>query len=758
MNANGDDADNAAAPSQGPRRVEAQHAWRGAVPTDARRSDASAALLKTIPESMAAVLSPPALVPLPATAASASSPEMGTIAAFFPQSTAPPSGVSDREADDSGESSAIASAATPQRRRTGTQECALNAGHRGGSSDPSHRAPRALSAGRTPQQLLPNSESGRDLSFMPTSGDAIPAFRACPGTASCCAGPVTGPLEILSASTALTKLGSASTPPLTSRSLLSALHIVNASTMPDTPLSDTRAHHDTAVEGTPPIAPAVHVNGRPATPQHNQERHQRPFHTADPQPTAPDAGAAGAAMPDTPGQWRLSQMQYPGLHLEQRPSRFLTSTHNVDAAVPRMTDHMLVNAEFSAMQLLPERRVELPSRDTEAGGGVGRTGPEAHLQQRAIRNSESEAGIGWHDAAHLTPLFRAIPPVTSTSLTGAAFLQQVRIATSEERRVRLLFHTRPRIRLRDRPRIVTNPVLDRPGWVQPLCYPTLWIPCMRNTIYSIPLSTVMRAPWETDFFGSAQPSVAFSASETSVLPGEQPRPDFSGAAHGGSRALGAPLTTAMPTAPAFYHVPITAPRLAQSSAHNHRADSELLLHRMPAPPSLNPLSGIGERAAANSHGELLISSIETASRPVRFAHNCSHLLYRCFCVRCAIASQMQALQADAEIRGAKMTLFPSCTCLGVESESHTEILSTLCLLDLFTLGAPFGCCCYHGLGSALYGWHLRYMLRARYRIFAWTSIDLLIMCCIPGLALDQQGAELLLNGTPEATVGLQFMA
>ncbi|CBZ33265.1 hypothetical protein, conserved [Leishmania donovani] len=528
--------------------------------------------------------------------------------------------------------------------------------------------------------------------------------------------------------------------------------------MPDTPLSDTRAHHDTAVEGTPPIAPAVHVNGRPATPQHNQERHQRPFHTADPQPTAPDAGAAGAAMPDTPGQWRLSQMQYPGLHLEQRPSRFLTSTHNVDAAVPRMTDHMLVNAEFSAMQLLPERRVELPSRDTEAGGGVGRTGPEAHLQQRAIRNSESEAGIGWHDAAHLTPLFRAIPPVTSTSLTGAAFLQQVRIATSEERRVRLLFHTRPRIRLRDRPRIVTNPVLDRPGWVQPLCYPTLWIPCMRNTIYSIPLSTVMRAPWETDFFGSAQPSVAFSASETSVLPGEQPRPDFSGAAHGGSRALGAPLTTAMPTAPAFYHVPITAPRLAQSSAHNHRADSELLLHRMPAPPSLNPLSGIGERAAANSHGELLISSIETASRPVRFAHNCSHLLYRCFCVRCAIASQMQALQADAEIRGAKMTLFPSCTCLGVESESHTEILSTLCLLDLFTLGAPFGCCCYHGLGSALYGWHLRYMLRARYRIFAWTSIDLLIMCCIPGLALDQQGAELLLNGTPEATVGLQFMA
>ncbi|CAG9572340.1 conserved hypothetical protein [Leishmania major strain Friedlin] len=528
--------------------------------------------------------------------------------------------------------------------------------------------------------------------------------------------------------------------------------------MPVTPLSDTRVRHDTDVEGTPLIAPLVNVNGRPATPEHNQERQQRPYHTGDPQSTSQDAGAAAAAMPDTPDQRQLSQMQYPGLHLEQRPGRFLTSTHNTDATMPRMTDHTFVSAEFSAMQLLPARQVESPSRDSEAGGGVGRTGPEAYPQQWASRNAESEAGSGWHDIAHLTSLFRAIPPATSPSLMGAALLQQVRIATAEERRVRLLFHTRPRIRLRERPRMVMNPVLDRPGWVQSLCYPVLCIPCMRNTIYSTPLSTVMRASCETDFFGSAQPSVAFLASETSVLPGEQPRPDFSGAAHGGSRALGAPLTTAMPTAPAFYHVPITAPRLAQSSAYHRRADSELLLHRMPLPPPLNPLSGIGERAAANSHRELLISSIETPSWPVRFAHNCSHLMYRCFCVRCAIASQMQALQVDADIRGAKMTLFPLCTCLGAASKSHTEILSTLCLLDFLTLGAPFGCCCYHGLGSAFYGWHLRYMLRARYRIFAWTSIDLLIMCCIPGLALDQQGAELLLNGTPEATVGLQFMA
>ncbi|CBZ25466.1 conserved hypothetical protein [Leishmania mexicana MHOM/GT/2001/U1103] len=456
-------------------------------------------------------------------------------------------------------------------------------------------------------------------------------------------------------------------------------------------------------------------------------------------------------------QQRLSQMLYGSPHREQRPGRFPTSSHDADAAVSRMTDHVFVNADFSAMQLLPERRVDSPSHDTEAGGGAGRSGTGVHPQQRESRNAELAADIGWHDVAHFTSLFRIVRPVAGTSSTEAALLQQVRIATSEERRVRMLFHTRPRIRLRERPLIVTNAVFDRPGWVQPLCHPTLWIPCARNTIYSIPLSTVMRAPWEPDFFASAQPSVAFLASETLVLPGEQLRRDLSGAAHDGPRALGSPFTTAMPTAPAFYHVPLTALPLAQSSAYDRRADRELL-RRMRVSSSLNPLSRIGERAAAYSHRELLIPSIETASRPMRFAHNCSHLLYRCFCVRCAIASQIQALQADAEMRGAKMTLFPSCICLGVESKSRTEILSTLCLLDLFTLGAPFGCCCYHGLGSAVYGWHLRYMLRARYRIFAWTSIDLLIMCCIPGLALDQQGAELLLNGTPEATIGLKFMA
>ncbi|GET87666.1 hypothetical protein, conserved [Leishmania tarentolae] len=757
MNANGDGANDAAAPSQGPGCVEGPHAPWLATPPDVRGSDASMASMRTTPQSMGAALPPPELMPLPATAASAASTAIGTAPSCAPPPTAAPSSSRDSEVNASGRGSAISGAAMPQRMRPYTQGCTLNSCQHDESPDPSHRAQRSLLANRTPQQTLPNSDSAQGLSFMPASRDAIPGCRTSPDMVSHFPCPDTGPLDVPSASTTPTKLGLASTSALAS-SRFSALYMPNTPMMLDTSFSDVRAFHDRATEGTPLTLLDVDFNGQSTSLRQSPERHPPQSHTGTPHRTAQDDSAREASMPDRSDQQRISQVHRPRLHLEQHSGRFPTLNHDADLAVHRMTDHMVANVEFSAPQTQPEPRLESPSHNTVAGDGVTRARAEEHPQQPESRNAESAADVDWYDASHFRLFLRAFPPMVATPSIGAAHLPQVRIATSEERRVRFLFHTRPRLRLMERPLVVANTVLDRPGWVQPLCYPTLCMPCVRNNIYSVPLSTVMGASWQTDMVESVQPSVAFLGSETSSPTSDQPRLDLSRAAHGGLRALGTPPRTAMPTTSAFYHVPITAPQLAQSSAYDGHTDNELIHHRMPVPTLLNPLSRAAERTAVNSRMEMLISSIEAAGRPVRFTYNCSHLLYRCFCVRCAIASQMQALQVDAKMRSAQVMRFPSCTWLDMESKSRTEILFRLCLMDLFTLGAPFGCCCYHGLGSALYGWHLRYMLRARYRIFAWTSIDLLIMCCIPGLALDQQGAELLLNGTPEATVGLKFMS
>nr|CCM14352.1 hypothetical protein, conserved [Leishmania guyanensis] len=507
------------------------------------------------------------------------------------------------------------------------------------------------------------------------------------------------------------------------------------------------------------LAPAADFHGMPVTSQGDQERRRRQSHTNHQQLTTPEAGAAAEEGCVIPSQRRLSWMPSQSLQPERRTSRFLTSCPGADPAVFRLTDHAVDNVEYATMQLLVEQRTELPARDTEAGGSDGRASANVHPQhQEESRNGESAEVIDWPDVAHFTHLTSPIPLAMDTMPTGLALPQQARIATAEERRVRLLFHSRPHIRLTKRPQVVANAVLDRPRWTQPLCYPPLCIPCLHNAFYSVPLSTVMRASWEP-VFSSWQPSLAFSDSERPILPRrEQLSGNLSGAVNVGSRAWATSVTAVMPTTAAFYHVPITAPLLAQSTMPDRRAGGELLLHPEPGTSLSNPLSHIHTRTVASLQEARLSAHNETTGCLARLSHKCRHFVYRCFCVRCAIASQAQALQADAEMRGVKAVPFPCCTCLGVESKSRSELLTTLCLLDLFTLGVPFGCCCYHGLGSALYGWHLRYMLRARYRIFAWTSMDLLIVCCIPGLALDQQGAELLLNGTPESTVGLQFMA
>ncbi|KAG5481877.1 hypothetical protein LSCM4_06954 [Leishmania orientalis] len=752
MNGNHSDA---AAHLQGTRRFGVPSAQSNETLTRVGRSQAGALLPRAASAALAAVPSPPAFPPLPAMLATASSLDMSSTASLFSQFV--PRGVfggRESETDSGDDGSDVPSVAMTLRTRRSTGNFTFDNRHRGGPSNPSHRAPRALSGGKTQPQGFPNLEAGGRRSYTAPDTDAVPSFRNYPCAASSGAGPVAGLPASPSTQTTLAEPGAASTPAATFSALLSRLSILNTPTAHDTSSTDTRAPLERAREDMSLLPPAVDFHGLPATPQHDQKRPRQQLPTVDQQGAAQNAGAATKVAPDTPNQRQLSISPHHAVPQDQRADRHLSlSSGMAVGAVLRMTDHRVVEGTGpAAMRLLQERRTELPSRDTEAHGEAGRAGADSHRPVQVENfNTESVEDLLSRSVAQATPRSNAVSQAMELSATALAFLQQVRISTTEERRVRYLFHSRPRLQLTTRPLVVANAVLDRARWEQPLCYPPLCIPCMRNTVYSVPLSTVMRTSWESDFFASSPPSVTFSDSRVSVLSGDQPPRNPGGAARIGSHAA-----AGMPTNPAFYHVPATSPWRGQSGAHNRHADGESFLRGAPDA-SANPLSRLPTHLLNRPPGELLIPGNGEAVSPLSLSRNCGHLLYRCFCVRCAIASQAQALQTDAEMRASKTAPFPCCACLGVESKSQSAILCRLCVLDLLTLGIPFGCCCYHGLGSALHGWHLRYMLRARYRIFAWTAVDLLIMCCIPGLALDQQGAELLLNGIPESTVGLQFM-
>jgi hypothetical protein len=352
---------------------------------------------------------------------------------------------------------------------------------------------------------------------------------------------------------------------------------------------------------------------------------------------------------------------------------------------------------------------------------------------------------------------QAVQVSRGAAVAGQRAARGVRIATAEERRVRLLFHNRPRRQLAERPLVVSHIVLDHNKWEQPLCYAPLFFPCMTNAFYSIPLKAVLRRSWDADALNPFLPSVAYSDSaveesihtELEELRQLDVTPSPPPTAHTPSPTPPTLLSTS-----AVYYVPsasLQAARLSRTHPHATReaAPNPFQQQSTTLTTDAAPHAFADRRSTDFSAGpSTLLSS---------FAQNCRHLLYRCLCVRCALASQAQALQADAKMRSAALFRFPTCSCLRVESRTYSELFCMICLLDALTLGVPCGCCCYQGFGTALYGWHLRFMLRARYRIYAWTALDLLMMCCIPGLAVDQQGAELLLNGVPESPVGFSFM-
>ncbi|EPY15461.1 hypothetical protein STCU_12010 [Strigomonas culicis] len=90
------------------------------------------------------------------------------------------------------------------------------------------------------------------------------------------------------------------------------------------------------------------------------------------------------------------------------------------------------------------------------------------------------------------------------------------------------------------------------------------------------------------------------------------------------------------------------------------------------------------------------------------------------------------------------------------SSYYRRTLCCVLLLDTLSLGiccTPLsGFCCYQGLGTALFGWRLRYMVRTRYKLRrAATLLDMLLFnMCFPSWCVEQQGVELLAGGLSEA--------
>lgn len=116
-----------------------------------------------------------------------------------------------------------------------------------------------------------------------------------------------------------------------------------------------------------------------------------------------------------------------------------------------------------------------------------------------------------------------------------------------------------------------------------------------------------------------------------------------------------------------------------------------------------------------------------------------------FCVRCHLVQQSDALHRELAARHHKPTPF-LCPCIFRLATSRRRTLAIICLLDILSLGLPCGCF-YHGIGTALFGYRLRYQIRCRYHLQGKGVADLCSMMCIPFFAISQQECEMYARGT-----------
>lgn len=129
--------------------------------------------------------------------------------------------------------------------------------------------------------------------------------------------------------------------------------------------------------------------------------------------------------------------------------------------------------------------------------------------------------------------------------------------------------------------------------------------------------------------------------------------------------------------------------------------------------------------------------------------NLSRLLFHCCCLQCAIAQQTALVHYNRELYRLTPQVF-CCDWFFGGPEQYCRNAATMIMCDIFSLGIPC-CLCfgYRGIGTMLFGWRARYLLRCRYGLGGTSVMDLFSMLACPILAVDQQETELECSGLHE---------
>lgn len=359
------------------------------------------------------------------------------------------------------------------------------------------------------------------------------------------------------------------------------------------------------------------------------------------------------------------------------------------------------------------------------------------------------------------------PPPASR---GAAALARIRATRGEDgtaatRRYftneqllqyRETFHNRQRCTLEEPPLLYQTPILDKRPYVQPLCYAPLLFPCCMDNEYR-------RA-----FCGKRTGSI-FSSTQTGVLAYPDNEADEMAdlravtedddvdeldevAVHvHGRRGVPSNGDGAHSTPPENDRgrtddgSPSTSPRrVLQRPQEGFTAQTDR--HGEHTYPPRTRALGHGGRVGVDLGPSLSRGGGPSGSGGEVLTDGCTHLLSRCFCLRCSIAQQTDLLFREEERRQRYPYRFCAEWFFGSQGHYRRTLL-TMLVCDLLTGGLFIPCgLSYQGLGTACYGWRTRYLIRCRYGIYSPAICDLFIMLCLPMQAVDQQGMEMAAHG------------
>lgn len=141
------------------------------------------------------------------------------------------------------------------------------------------------------------------------------------------------------------------------------------------------------------------------------------------------------------------------------------------------------------------------------------------------------------------------------------------------------------------------------------------------------------------------------------------------------------------------------------------------------------------------------------SRTSGFCSNFSRFLFHVCCLQCTLSQQATLMTREREKRRVVPHEFCCDWILGAADRGYTKGLATTLCLDILTCGYPWCMCCccgYRGMGSLVFGWRLRYLIRCRYGIAGSSVGDIAVMGCCAPFGADQLCTQLSFHGIDES--------